>query len=174
MRFSLLHLLLFFPAWCFAYLVAPFATGDISRITWRHDVAANDIRQIRLYAENAIHDNASLSFNDFDFTELWIELGDNFDPWGNPYRLVERNEHADGFKSTVHAYSLGQDGETQTDGNDLDDINSWNYDRQRYYGAQIALDDRKTYLIRTLWLTPLVYLAMVCGYRTIFPLYRVA
>lgn len=139
------------------------------RITWRHDVAATDIRQIRLFAENEIVSNPSLKFGDFDFAAMWHEMGRNVDPWGNPYQIIEMSHSSDGFKTTVHAYSLGQDGKTQTNGNDLDDINSWNYERQRFYGAKIAMDDRKSLLIQTLWLTPILYLAMALGYRTILP-----
>lgn len=168
MRFSLIHLLLVFPAWSIAYFVAPYVTLANARITWRHDVAATGIRQIRLWAENATKENPNCSFAEFDFTLLWNEMGGNADPWGNPYRLVEMDKSTDGLTSTVHAYSLGRDGYTQTEGNDLDDINSWNYDRSRFYLAEIAFDYRRTTLMRTVWLTPLIYLVILVGFHTMW------
>lgn len=59
--------------------------------------------------------------------------------------------------SPIHAFSFGADGKSDTNGNDLDDINSWNYDPENFYGRLIANDLKREYLWRTLWVTPINY-----------------
>jgi len=43
------------------------------------------------------------------------------DPWGHPYCYIV----GEGFSSGFGVYSLGADGQSTTQGNDADDINSW-------------------------------------------------
>lgn len=167
MRFSLVQLFLLFPAWCLAYLVAPYTTFYILRITWKHGVAANDIKDIRFFTEHQLIANPGLKFDDLDFDQMWEARGGNVDPWGNPYQVIERSESTDGLKTTVHAYSFGQDGKSLTQGNDPDDINSWNDHWRGFYLAQIERDKRLVYLKRTLWLTPLCYVVILIGYRIV-------
>ena len=169
MQFSIRQLMLAIAAWCVAYLIAPYATLHVYRISWRHDSAAATIRGIRLFAENELHENPNNQFDEFDFSKLFDEIGGNRDPWGNPYQFAELEHSIEGYKSNVHAYSLGEDGITKTAGNDPDDINSWNYDRRKFYGARLLREERKRYALRTIWLTPLIYLAILMSCRMFGP-----
>lgn len=162
LRFSIGHLLLLFPAWVIAFLIAPYAKVQAVRVNYRHDNAASDIRGIRLWAALQLDQRPNLQYSDYDAKQLWTDLGHQNDPWGNKYQLIERDEPGlYDLQSPFHAYSFGADGKSDSNGNDPDDINSWNYDRYRYYGAKIAMDERVTNLMKTLWLTPLVYLTLL-------------
>ena len=164
-RFTTAHLLLVFPAWVVSYLLAPYATMYGHRISWRHVSAANDIRSIRLFAENQVSDEPRRTFKTIDFAPFWSDIGKNGDPWGNAYQIIELEYPKDEFSSNVHAYSFGEDGYSKTNGNDIDDINSWDYDYRKYYGAKIAQDNRRKFAQRTIWLTPLTYIAMLLLYK---------
>ncbi len=171
----MLNLLLIFPAWVIAYFVAPYATIENVRITYYHDVVANDVRQIRLWALNQSAVDPNLNYSDFEIAELWNAMDGNLDTWGNAYRLIELNETGPfDSRSSFHVYSLGADGESMSNGNDADDINSWNYDRNRHYARIIAADDIRQYLWRTVWLTPIIYVAIWFVVRAFKESHRIA
>ncbi len=63
------------------------------------------------------------------------------DFWGNPYRCVLRestvpDDPANSAVARLHFYSCGQDGISRSDGNDEDDINSWDDHSQPFYTAE--------------------------------------
>ena len=161
MRFSLRRLMLLFPAWVIAYFLAPHTTIQEVRYSWRHDAAATAIRFIRIHAENETYDEPGLPLEQIDFKHFWQEMGGNRDPWDNPYQIVEHEKPNNEYPHNIHAFSFGEDGISRSFGNDADDINSWNYCRTKYYGPQIQAYFRRQALWRTLWLTPLVFLAML-------------
>ena len=161
MRFSISQLLLLFPAWIIAFIIGPFLVPPLL-VTWKHDRAANDIRNIRMWA---MHEIASYetkpSFADFDQKKLASDFNGLIDPWGNPYQVIELEKPGLVVSElTFHAYSFGVDGASESNGNDSDDINSWDYDRDRHYGPMIRNDDLNANLWRTLWLTPIIYLVL--------------
>jgi len=91
------------------------------------------------------------------------ELGESphKDPWKNPYRCIQFVHTYHGEPRTLGVYSMGRDGVSKTDGNDTDDLNSWNSESIQWY-----IDDWKT---RRLWedlmkaalLTPIVYFGVI-------------
>jgi len=156
LQFSLAHLLLVFPAWILAYFLA--IHMDVARVTYRHDIAANGIRHIRLWATLELEKHVDLEFAEYDTAALWSGMNGNRDPWGNPYQIVELDRRGMyGLPSTFHVYSLGEDGKSDSSGNDPDDINSWNFDVEKHYGRRVAARHARESLWRTLWLTPIVY-----------------
>ena len=153
MRFSIAHLLLIVPAWVIAYQIAPY-TFPWPRVSWRHDSVANVIREIRVSANNET------------LSELEHRHSELTDAWGNRYQFVEQNDPGlFGSNSSVHVYSLGKDGKTKSNGNDLDDINSWNYDRGIYYGPLVNSEYNQRIneqsLWQTIWICPITYVLLL-------------
>ena len=164
MKFSLAHLLLLFLAWALAYNIAPYATLESALISYRHDNTAADIRGIRLWAASCHDTNPNRTIDEYDLTRLWADMGRDCDSWGNRFQIVERKESGVfGMQSPLHVFSFGVDGKSDSKGNDPDDINSWNYDRNTYYGRQITNEFKRKFAWRTLWLTPIIF----------FPLYLI-
>jgi hypothetical protein len=58
-------------------------------------------------------------------------------------------------------YSTGRDGISQTQGNDPDDLNSWDERPGAYYRAEIAEHDRKQSVVNGLFLAPFTYIALL-------------
>ena len=100
--------------------------------------------------------------------EVWLDgsMGNNHrlraslgespdkDPWGNPYRCVERS--ADG-KDRLGVYSLGRDGISESNGNDMDDLNSWSDDSFRWYQNDINRRERIDIAVQAGVITALLY-----------------
>lgn len=155
--------LMVIPAIVAAYLLGYYATFETARVTYRSDVAAWDIRSIRIWAQTVLDDHPEIRFESYDQTDLWQHLGHHVDPWSNDYRVVELQRTGTlGSKSTFHVYSLGADGKSESGGNDPDDINSWNYDRDNFYGPSIAKAANRQLFFRTLLLAPLLYALFYC------------
>ena len=137
LRFSNLQLFLLIPAWIAAFLISPYLQ-PLVLISWKHDAAFNDIQQIRAWISRQRVIDPGLEFSDFDQTQLASDFGDLSDPWGNQYQIIERDQISlPNSDATFHAFSFGLDGISKSNGDDPDDINSWDYDRSRYYGAMI-------------------------------------
>ena len=66
------------------------------------------------------------------FVELMATRPPTFDVWGNPYRFVRREQNEDP-DSEYGIYSVGIDGESGSNGNDPDDLNSWSLDASHYW-----------------------------------------
>ena len=131
-------------------------------ISWKHDAAFNDIRQIRALISRQRVIDPGLKFSDFDQTQLASDFGDLSDPWGNQYQIIERDQISlPNSDATFHAFSFGLDGISKSNGDDPDDINSWGYDRSRYYGAMIRDQELRSNLWRTVWVTPILYLMLL-------------
>lgn len=61
------------------------------------------------------------------------------DPWGNPYKFV-RDVPIPGVQiEPVGVYSMGRDGVSTTNGDDPDDLNTWDEDCHVWYQRDIAL-----------------------------------
>ena len=139
-------------------MAAPYATFEQALISYRHDNTAADIRGIRFWASWQHKENPNIEFEEFDMKRLWADMGSNCDPWGNPYQTVDRDTRGIyDMPSSFHVYSFGADGKSDSNGNDPDDINSWNYDRRKFYGRMIANDLLRKNLWRTLWITPITF-----------------
>jgi hypothetical protein len=70
------------------------------------------------------------------------------DSWGQPYRCVERDNR-------VQFYSCGQDGITQSAGNDPDDLNSWDEHAAEFYINQFRESELRKKRLESLGFMPL-------------------
>ena len=179
MRISLRNLLLIFPAFFVGTFVAWLCNQDeTARICYRFDAAHSEVRNLRLAAE-------SIWDGEFDTPEFfgtkdltinllndWISetlLGDHpltrctdhrrLDPWGNPYRCVLRKEINP--QQPFGFYSAGSDGVSQSDGNDADDLNSWDPNCRRFYLRRIEDNRRTMYAVVGFIFTPFTYAAIL-------------
>lgn len=89
---------------------------------------------IYLFPEQTINAWLAGDISDYDPLDM-IER--ELDAWGNPYRCRRNIVHSDGTVIPVGIYSTGKDGVTQSDGNDRDDINTWDPDSYSWYQQQV-------------------------------------
>ena len=76
------------------------------------------------------------------------------DPWKNPYQYVTRRV---GDEDRVGVYSFGRDGTSKSDGNDKDDLNSWNDDGLKWYKNVDNRRERIDLVAQGLVFTALIY-----------------
>jgi hypothetical protein len=78
------------------------------------------------------------------------------DPWGNDYIYVFPGKNSrEGFD----LYTLGEDGETATAGNDPDDINNWDPESGRSYYKRTEITERT--VIRRIGVLVIALLALL-------------
>ncbi len=72
----------------------------------------------------------------------WVKMFESVphDPWGNEYRYLTGPDFPNGYG----IYSLGPDGYSETQGNDVDDWNSW---REDHRGSRPTLPDHQPAII---------------------------
>lgn len=95
--------------------------------------------------------------------EITFDAG--FDPWGRPYVFVERDSSSHDTWDRVHVYSLGEDGKTDSDGNDIDDLNTWNEMSRRYYVRRDHWTDGTRFLVRLGYVFPAIFVASLLFVR---------
>lgn len=159
MRFTLLQLLLIFPAWVIAYLVSPYAKLGDGRIPL-HRVTTHEIDSMRKRAVELAFANPTFQFADY----LKIEPFSLYptDVWGQDYQFVQfdQSETRD-TQSTFHIFSYGNDGISNSNGNDPDDINSWSNNSQAFYDISTAHAATPSLVFRSLLITPIAYIALL-------------
>ncbi|GEM_PF-4288213 len=146
-------------------------------ITYKWQVAVVTLQSISrdVIATCRMHDQGELSDSSLDDINDWL-AGDlssdsplakdllespGKDPWGNPYRCIRyRHSYMDETR-TVGFYSTGQDGVTNTSGNDADDLNSWNPECRQWYVRDINARRRSQILVNGILLTPIVYVVVI-------------
>lgn len=64
---------------------------------------------------------------------LTFEEGCYPDAWQQPFHAVRDHKLLDGRVISIGIYSLGEDGKSETAGQDVDDINSWDRESGEYY-----------------------------------------
>ena len=157
MRFGLRHLLYMFLAWAISFVIAENVDFQSERVTWSFDAVYADICQTRPFLVDELASNPSLSV-----IELQEEMESGFhgfsDVWGNPFRIVE---HGGQGEASIQLYSCGIDGVSASGGNDLDDINSWNFDRQNYYGKFDVIRRRQKTVRANLILAPIMFIILI-------------
>jgi hypothetical protein len=179
MRFSLGKLLLIFPAFFLGTFAAWLSDrGETARVCYRFDAAISEVRNLRLLAE-LIWDGAFDTPEFCGTKDLTVNLLNDWlaeslpsdhplirckdhrrlDPWGNPYRCVSLNSN--NSQLPFGFYSAGSNGISQTDGNDSDDLNSWNPTCRRCYEAGMEHNRRKIYAVVGFCLMPLTYAAIL-------------
>ena len=146
-----------------------------ARVTYRWQIAVNDVRILRLCVMSypgvgktpadidTVNQYFSHSLGNLPrFSEL-EGLDNRFDPWGNPYVCVERQEDSDERYRPWHFYSTGRDGKSATSGNDADDICSWKEPQVAadYYRSDVRKRTRTAATLIGLVYSPFVFLALV-------------
>ncbi len=89
---------------------------------------------------------------------ILMEYHPGNDIWGNPYQIQVR-ESLDG---TPRVYSTGEDRLSKSDGNDADDIRSWDNSYAQWYSRRDNFRDRSAHLILSVLVT-------ITGYCLILP-----
>ena len=158
LSFSIKHLLLTFPVWAIAFLVQPFSPRVQMRVTYHHTLTTNYVRCLLLNVLSATREYPT-SLNQIRSSSDWPDIRQAKDSWGRQLQLIESERTSvDGFRTGVHVYSLGADGFSETQGNDPDDINSWDDHHLRFYAGQIRNEEVWSRLFQSLWQAPLLYL----------------
>jgi len=62
---------------------------------------------------------------------------------------------------TLLAYSLGEDGKSESKGNDADDINTWDEHHIDHYWTPIRNRRLQELLLRTAWATPIIFCVLL-------------
>ena len=68
-----------------------------------------------------------------NFASLGSSYPPTLDYWGNPYRIKQTSDLSN---AECLIYSTGEDGATNSDGNDLDDIRCWDTHRGEFYSGR--------------------------------------
>jgi len=90
-----------------------------------------------------------------------LEESPRKDPWQNAYRCIQFGHAYHGEPRTLGVYSMGRDGVSKTNGNDTDDLNSWNSDSIQWYIRDIDTRRRWEDLMKAVLMTPLVYFSVL-------------
>ena len=152
MRFSTKQLLLLLTAWIIAFRAAQLLEST-KLVTWIHSRAISQIHLIQCSIEFQVADNPMIPISAIEqFSEPEI------DPWGNAYRLKELSR---GGISKFCAFSCGADGISKSNGDDSDDINSWNDHSHQHYQELVRFRESKSSFWQSLWLTPITYLILI-------------
>lgn len=91
----------------------------------------------------------------------YLERGFPKDPWGNDYVYVIPGKNN---KLDFDLYSLGEDGQSATGGNDPDDVNNWDPESHFYYRRERPVGTGAG-RVALLLLAALVIRGLVLGYR---------
>jgi len=147
-------------AWHVAQLFIAFAVSFIGVFVWfalptctagyRHHMVRSQVHRI----ESILHsDYGIISGTEFTVDEIndWLaglspnadkiaaEWGmcDEHDSWHRPLRCKQVGGTCDNSRPMLGVYSLGEDGLSNSEGDDPDDINTWNRNSNRYYEHRI-------------------------------------
>ena len=163
MRFSIRHLLIsipiflvvtaLFPVFFFPLRSFPFAS-EINAIQFAQEHVEDSIRYAG-YNEIEISNESIMQW-------LSGQLPDNheaapylmdppLDVWGQPYGIRFNEETGAPF-----VFSVGRDGKSLSNGNDADDIRSWDDDLGSWYVRQINRSDLITCMTWSALITPII------------------
>ncbi len=143
MKFSIQHLLLLGPLFILnTILISVIALSPLRTYRYQHEVngvqSAQDWIEISLrhcsyqnmtVADETINEWLAHRLPSIDPAYAILMDPPRLDSWGNPFRIqLRKSTDAD-----VRLYSTGRDGYSQTDGNDSDDIRSWDENCGSWY-----------------------------------------
>jgi len=89
----------------------------------------------------------------------------NIDSWGNPYHIVVTEQEG---KPWIGLYSTGADGVSSSNGNDLDDLNSWGKDGFDYYPGVIRASIQAASNRDVLIYGSVFAISLMCMYELIY------
>jgi hypothetical protein len=173
MRFSLAQFLLIVPA----YVLGMYAAALLQSTGLVHYKFQRAINRTQLIADMIQFSESTGSKKQFDEAtinpwlaqrlprshQIWQQLREHpgVDPWGQPYRYIRNRHLTDGTVVELGVYSTGQDGVSETDGNDADDLNSWSEKQGQYYRDEISRQDFSDAALTGLLLTPFTYALLI-------------
>ena len=177
MRFSTAHLLLVVPAFFLGTLAASVILPH-SPIRYKFWDAYRDTRIVESWIVDIERETKGLNIP-ADEINAWLAgridvlhadaryVNDypGRDPWGNHYRCLRNVALANGQVHSIGIYSLGRDGISRTHGHDLDDLNSWDEDSNRFYVEELRSRKRESLAVAGALLAPIVYFVLLaCGW----------
>lgn len=173
-RISIKELFLIFPAFIVSVLIAMIV--NVKLVSHWHVRALVDVDQLQMMAQMPEY-NELFQSDRVDEINQWlasslplslnlIEQEDNeyqrgMDPWGRSYHCVFNVKLHDGSVQPIGFYSAGEDGYSESNGNDPNDINSWDTKRGEFYLRRGKFRERKENCILGAMLTPVVFLGML-------------
>ena len=126
--------------------------------------------QHRIAETDRTRTNRGLDVVDVDTVNAWL-AGDvseeeqpllgpqpELDAWKHPYRCVRDIRGADEAQIAVGAYSLGEDGVSNSNGNDPDDLNSWDPDCFEIYANRLTVRTWSFFAVKGLFSALCLYL----------------
>ena len=160
-RFSIANLLLLVASWPVAYFLSPQLKLQQTRTTYGSTVTSNTLSTVRQIG-HMLHKDGELTHanlvNSLYLANPWSQI----DSWGNPLQYVrDESGHLVVEDGTVLPYSCGQDGKSESEGNDPDDINCWNVHHRPFYRRQMQNYRQRKRIWRTVWVTPLVFVTFL-------------
>jgi hypothetical protein len=181
MRFSIRHLLLLAPLFLLnTFLISVFALPPLRTYRYQHEVNGVQYAQERIetalrhfaYDDTTVSDKTlnhwlAHCLPSTDPASAILMDPPRLDSWGNPYRIQARKSE----KSPARLYSTGRDGNSQTDGNDLDDIRSWDENRASWYRDWQYRREIGGCMILSVIITPIAFwfLANLTGFGNLKP-----
>ena len=175
MRFSIQHLLLLGPLFLLnTFLISIFMLSPLRHYRWMHETNRVTWAQERVETSLRYCSYGSLTVTD-ETINAWLAhslpLTDpathvlmdppRMDSWNNPYRMQARH----GPGSEVRVYSTGRDGSSESDGNDPDDIRSWDEKKAEWYQRSMYRRETGSCMILSAIVTPFVF----WGLTLLFP-----
>ena len=140
-------------SWAIAYALSPWLTTQQIRVTYHHSATANRLREVKLLAIWLNDANKLTHANLVNSPELT-----SLDSWGRPIQYVMDESGKLIMEDwTLLAYSLGEDGKSESNGNDADDINTWDEHHRDHYWTPIRNQHLRKLLWRTVWATPIIF-----------------
>jgi hypothetical protein len=96
--------------------------------------------------------------------ELAKKLGNSPepDPWENPYRFVRLEKEP---SELIGVFSLGRDAKTTSNGNDTDDLNSWDENSGAIYAQEVFAAAMTQIFWPTTIMTPLLFVVLRRSFR---------
>lgn len=99
--------------------------------------------------------------------DFWgMQLGKpELDPWGIPYRCVRDFHSKNGQTIDLGVYSCGEDRISTSEGEDQDDLNTWDPSTGSSYAREIKYQMRLTNMIEGIVVAPFVYVILLTCIR---------
>ena len=173
MNFSTTHLFLLVASWPIAFALSPFlsleALGIVTiRVTYHFTSTKNTVTSAVRAGDPLF---GAPPETKADLLPLWTGPWAWKDSWQRPLGIVtDENGNLRRDAGQILVYSMGSDGLSESNGNDPDDINSWDNHHHEFYRNQLDKRELNARLWRTVWLTPLVFAAIlgVLGFKALF------
>ncbi len=160
-QLKLIHLLLIGPT--FLVVVIMLAANKLPYYYW--SIASKEVNRLEARIQMLQETDSVDRKVSQEVVESWLDgtFGDHHrvlgecpekDPWGNAYRCVTRSVDD---KDRIVFFSLGRDGTSKSDGNDKDDLNSWNDDGLKWYRRSDNRREKMDLVVQGLVITSLIY-----------------